>query len=332
MMKNNIEKKNNRILILDQNNLFFRSYVSVPSININGSPIGGLYGCIKTLQKILNEIKPDIIFVCWDGINGSVKKRKINSEYKKGRKPIHLNRINNILTNSEEIENKFWQIARLTEYYEYLPVIQIILDNTEADDVIAYITKCEKYQNDQKIIVSSDKDFIQLLDNKTILYRISQKEFLTTKIVLEKFQIHPNNFTLARSLCRNADKSDNIIGIKGVGLNSVVKYLPQLQDKKSYIISELYNFCKKNYNEAKFYKKIYDNIEVVKQNYKIMQLDIAQISIQNVLIINNIINNHINKFSKTGLLRLMIKDGFEDLNWDDLFYNCRNIMENIKIC
>ena len=69
-----------------------------------------------------------------------------------------------------------------------------MFDSTEADDVIAYVAQHKQLEEYEKIILSSDKDFFQLLDDKTVLYRPIQKEVLNKKSIIEKFEIHPTNF------------------------------------------------------------------------------------------------------------------------------------------
>jgi 5'-3' exonuclease len=128
-----------RVVIIDQLNLFFRSYIVNPSLSTNGFPIGGLKGTIASLQKICREIKPDEIIFCWDGPGGSVKRKKILKDYKAGRAPIRLNREVRNLSPEEEQENKIWQQTRLVEYFNSMPVVQLMYAGTEADDVISYV-------------------------------------------------------------------------------------------------------------------------------------------------------------------------------------------------
>ena len=66
------------------------------------------------------------------------------------------------------------------KYYQIMPIHQIMIEDVEADDVIAHVCHMESLANDMKIIVSADKDFFQLLDNNTILYRPIQKEVFFT--------------------------------------------------------------------------------------------------------------------------------------------------------
>ena len=150
-------------LIFDQLNLFFRNYIVNPSLSVNGSPIGALKGCFQSIQKIAREAKPDLIIVCWDGEGGSKKRKLIKKDYKAGRKPIRLNRNVRNMSDQEEVENKVWQQTRLIEYYNQVPIIQFMFKGTEADDIIAYLSQMKELEGAEKLIISSDKDFYQLL-------------------------------------------------------------------------------------------------------------------------------------------------------------------------
>ena len=149
-----------RLLIIDGQNMFIRNYVMSPQLDINGNPIGGLTGFMRSLQKEVRRAKPDRVVVCWEGPGGSQKRREKNKNYKLGRKAPKLNREYEFATPEEERENKYDQLLRLTEYLENLPILQMSLENVEADDIIAVL--CKKYQSENIVIVSADKDFIQL--------------------------------------------------------------------------------------------------------------------------------------------------------------------------
>ena len=95
-----------RILIIDALNIYLRAYISNPSIALNGEPIGGAFGFLKSLQKYCREMKPDHIIVCWDGPDGSRKRKTMHKGYKDGRKPIRLNRNVRIMSEEEEFRNR----------------------------------------------------------------------------------------------------------------------------------------------------------------------------------------------------------------------------------
>jgi 5'-3' exonuclease len=117
------------------------------------------------MQKLCNTINPDLIYVCWDGEGGSKKRKLMNSNYKEGRNPLRLNRDVRNLTENEEIANRIWQQTRVAEYFNQMPVIQLLYPGIEADDLISYVVNHQHYKRWQKVIVSSDKDFIQLIDD-----------------------------------------------------------------------------------------------------------------------------------------------------------------------
>ena len=314
-----------RVLIVDQLNLFFRNYIVNPSISTDGAPIGGLRGCIQSLQKVIRESKPDMVVICWDGAGGSKKRKLIKKDYKAGRKPIRLNRAIRNMSDDEETDNKFWQQSRLVDYYNQIPVIQFMFDATEADDFIAYVSKHKLLEDYDKIILSSDKDFFQLLDDKTVLYRPVQKEILNKNNIVDKFSIHPTNFAMARAMA--GDKSDNIEGIPGVGLKTISRRFPFLKEGKTKTFSDIITHCKKELEggEIKAYRNILESEEMLKRNYQMMQLYAPLLSIDEKNLVNATLQDPDQTFNKTELIKMMIKDGFGEINFVDLFRHFNKI-------
>jgi DNA polymerase-1 len=314
-----------RILIIDQLNLFFRNYIVNPSLSINGMPIGGLKGCFQSIQKIVRESKPDLIVVCWDGEGGSTKRKLLKKDYKAGRKPIRLNRDIRNMSEQQEVENKFWQQVRLVEYYNQTPIMQFMFKGTEADDVIAYISQMKELQSAEKLIVSSDKDFFQLLSSKTIQYRPVQKEILNQNSIIEKFEIHPNNFAMARAMV--GDKSDNIDGIPGLGLKTIAKRFPFLKEGKSATFDDLLEHCREKLEDSntKAYQKIVDNEDLLRRNYHMMQLYTPTLGIEAKKVIRRVFKEPDTSFNKTELIKMMMKDGFGEINFIELFQHFNKI-------
>ena len=314
-----------RVLIVDQLNLFFRNYIVNPSISTDGAPIGGLRGCIQSLQKVIRESRPDMVVICWDGAGGSKKRKLIKKDYKAGRKPIRLNRAIRNMSDDEETDNKFWQQSRLVDYYNQIPVIQFMFDATEADDIIAYVSKHKLLEDYDKIILSSDKDFFQLLDDKTVLYRPVQKEILNKNNIVDKFSIHPTNFAMARAIA--GDKSDNIEGIPGVGLKTISRRFPFLKEGKTKTFSDVITHCKKELEngEIKAYRNILESEDVLKRNYQMMQLYAPLLSIDEKNLVNATLQDPDQTFNKTELIKMMIKDGFGEINFVDLFRHFNKI-------
>lgn len=323
-------KPKKRVLIIDQLNLFFRNYIVNPSLSSDGAPIGGLRGCIQSMQKVVRESKPDMIVVCWDGEGGSRKRKQLKKDYKSGRKPIRLNRAVRNMTEQQEMDNKLWQQARLVDYYNQIPVIQFMFKSTEADDIIAYVAQHASLREYEKIILSSDKDFFQLLDDKTVLYRPIQKEVLNQKTIVERFDIHPNNFALARAMA--GDKSDNIEGLGGVGLKTISKRFPFLREAKSATLKDVVDFSEQQVEEKplKAYKAVLEKRDTLERNYKMMQLYAPLLTIDAKKLINETLKDPDNSFNKTELIKMMIKDGFGEINFSELFQHLNKISIDSK--
>lgn len=308
-----------RLLIIDQLNLFFRSYIINPSVSLNGYPIGGLVGVVKSLQKICRETKPDKIVICWDGLGGSKKRKLMKKDYKAGRKPLRLNRDIRNLSESEEKSNKVWQLQRTMEYYNSMPLIQFMFDGIEADDIIGYVVGLKEYQDWEKIIVSSDKDFFQLLgDEKTLLYRPIQKEILNKNRIIEKFGIHPNNFAIARAMV--GDKSDNLGGVGNMGLKTAAKRFPFLIDEESKTITEVVQYCEQALEQKKLkaYENVVRNKNIFERNYQMMQLYTPSLSIDSKKHVRKTMSEATLEFNKTAIIKMMSIDGFEDIEWSEL--------------
>ena len=88
----------------------------------------------------MREAKPDQIIICWDGAGGSQKRRQTVKEYKKGRKPLRKNYKVEGMSEQSEKENMIWQQRILMEMLNEMPIIQLMLDRVEADDIISMIS------------------------------------------------------------------------------------------------------------------------------------------------------------------------------------------------
>jgi DNA polymerase-1 len=320
-----------RLMIIDSLNLFIRNYVVDPSMSTHGQPLGGLKGYFKSLQKLIRDVKPDGIVVVWDGQGGSRKKKAIIKDYKDGRKPIRLNRDVKNLTEDQEIQNKVWQQLRVIEYLNCMPIIQFLEKEVEADDLISVVARHEKFKDWDKVIVSSDKDFIQLCDNTTVLYRPIQNEVLTTKKILEQFGIHPNNFAIARAMA--GDPSDNIDGVKGLGLTTISKRMPFLAEEKEHITEDVLNFCKQQITEGsklKMFQSVLDAAEQVHINFSVMQLKSPNMSYQVLKKVDYSLDNYSPEFNLTEVRKMMIEDGFGEVKFDELYAALKKIIAEHK--
>lgn len=321
-----------RLLIIDGLHNFYRAWIKNPSVTPNGTPIGGVVGTLRILQSLFDKIKPTKVVFVWDGGDGSVRRRQIDSNYKNGRKPSRLNRQFN-LTEAEEQNGKNYQQLRLIEYLNNLPIIQLLEDGTEADDVISYISQLAEFEDYQKIIVSSDKDFYQLCNNNTVIYRPIKDVFVNTKKLIEEYGIHPTNFALARAIC--GDKSDNLPGIKGAGLKTIGKRFDFLSEDKYYNLTHVFDYAKlrsveEETKHLKIYHEILENEDIIDKNYRLMQLYVPTISVQSKMSIKHILNNAELNFAKFSVQKLMIEDGFVGNDWSGLFTYCNKLCADLN--
>jgi 5'-3' exonuclease len=307
-----------KILLVDGTNMFIRCYSAVASLDMHGNSNGGIVGSLSSLNFIINQCHPDKVVFVWDGIGGSKKRRAILNSYKNNRKPTRLNRnYEHELTDVEK--NKEFQRLRLEEYLKDLPIVKISIDDIEADDVIAYLVKVYKDDN-EVMIASSDKDFYQLLEKNVKIFNSATKSFVIESDVLAKFNIAPKNFALARALI--GDKSDNVSGIGGVGFKTVVKLFSFISENKEYDLDFLFNFAMSN--DDKKYVKILQNEQVIRTNFKVMNLKDTLISYHSVNKINECINAK-NSFGVTSFRLKLLEDGIT--NFSDNFFKTFRLLD-----
>lgn len=282
-----------KILLIDAANMFFRAYTASPALSSNGHHVGGILGFFYSLQKSIKDIKPHNVFIIWDGQGGSKKRREIRKDYKDGRKPpkpLRLNRVHDIQGDaSDEKKSLYYQQHRVIEILNHLPFIQLCESGIEADDLISFLVS--KYSCDEylKIIISNDRDFIQLTDECTILYRPAKQEYITYKTHLESEGIHPKNMALSRAI--EGDNSDNLSGVKGVGRKTIAKNFPMFASPEQVSIDDLKKICESK-EDCKPAKAILENIETVEMNYKIMQLYMPLITVDAKMKVESIIDDY----------------------------------------
>lgn len=317
---------NNRpYLIFDGQNAFIRSYSAYPQLSSNGQQMGGCIGFLKTMQRLCREFQPSQVYIAWEG-GGSQRRRKIYSEYKKNRKPEKLNRFyEDDIPDSEE--NRQHQLITLIGMLKHLPVCQIYVPNCEGDDVIAYLSR-GPFRNKDKIIVSSDKDMYQLLDENTKIYSLHKKTFVTESDLFEEFRITSENFALAKCLC--GDVSDNIPGIKGIGFKSVVKKFPILCNKESIILEDLIKYAASHSSDGVIYKRVVENVDFLKRNWQLVHLDGSMLSADQSNRVNHVLNTFKPSLDKISLIKSMISEGISDFDAEGFFYDLLCI-EDLKV-
>lgn len=187
------------LLIVDAYNLLFRAYYALPQLNYNGLPVGAAYGFINILLKYIANT-PEYLIIASD-TGHSTFREKIFPEYKINRPPVPGD-----LTP---------QFALLREMMKAFNFNFIECRSFEADDIIATITKKFKSPDLKIIILSSDKDLMQLVEENIFILDPLKDKLFAPKDVEEKFGVRPEQMIDFLSLV--GDPSDNIPGVKGIG-------------------------------------------------------------------------------------------------------------------
>lgn len=281
----------------------------------HGYQVGGIVGFLKTLHKVINDTHPKAIYVAWES-GGSSRRRSLFSEYKANRKPEKLNRFyEDDIPDTEE--NKSQQIRTLAKLLKLLPVCQVYVPNCEGDDVIAFLAK-RKFAAAKKLIVSSDKDFYQLLDDSIEIYNLHKKIIIKKEDVIKEYKITPQNFALAKAFC--GDVSDNIPGIDGVGFKTLVKRIPLFGSERDILIDEVIDYCTVNQKKSGVYSKVLESIDLIKRNWQLVYLDSTMISASQISKIEFIVDNYKPSANKVEFMKLLIEEGITTFDVESLFY------------
>ena len=297
---------NDSVLLIDGLNTFIRVFSAIPTTNEDGVHIGGIVGFLRSIGYTINMVRPTRTIIVFDGKGGSNRRRKIFPQYKMGRKMSHrLNRTHDFLTREEEKKMMVFQLNRIVQYLECLPLTIINMDNIEADDVIGYCAK-HIFKDSKSTIMSTDKDFLQLVDENIKVYSPTKKKMYDEEKVVEEYGISSHNFLLYRML--DGDVSDSIPGVKGVGLKSLIKHFPFLETSHKHTIEDILKSASTQKATYKLCEDISNSQDKLLLNKKLMDLDDVNISGSSKLKIQNITSNPIQRIIKHKFQKMFLED------------------------
>ena len=210
------------VLLVDGDNLLTIGFYGVKNAFHNGEHIGGIYHFLNTLKRTFETYNLDKIVVFWDGLEGSQCRKKIYAPYKENRKSR--------LRSEEEVNSYTYQRDRIKQYLEELFVRQGEYEYCETDDNIAYYT--QNSPNERKIVYSSDGDLTQLVSGNTQIFNPSHQKLYKQNdtIVYNHEEILIENVRLVKMMC--GDSSDNIAGIRGMGIKRFLSIFPELRTQQ----------------------------------------------------------------------------------------------------
>jgi 5'-3' exonuclease len=320
----NIDKtQNSRVLIIDGLNTFIRCWSSIPTMNDNGDHVGGATGALKSIGFAIRKVQPTRVVVVFDGKGGSASRKKKFSGYKAQRDSNKL-RVNRqyagMMNDEDEKESMKRQYQWLMELLHGLPVTTMIYDGVEADDIMAYIPTQILKEGEQAVLMSTDKDFLQLVDDDTIVWSPTKKKIYNKKVVKEEFGIESKNLLLYRVL--DGDKSDNIPGVYGCGIKTVLKRFPELTGDEKLSVDDLLTLSENKKEETKGKIKLYNDILEAKRqillNRELMQLDDVDISGIIKMQCLDRFNEPVKPLNKMDFMKILLKykvvNNFGDIN------------------
>ncbi len=207
-LKDNLKSEKN-LLLLDGYGFLFRAYHSLPPFtNPVGVPVGAVHGFVNMLLKLLADHSSDYFAVIFDSGKETFR-NKIYSEYKANRPEA-----------PEDLIPQFSLVRKAVEAFNIRAIDKV---GFEADDLIATYARLGKEQGFKVTIISSDKDLIQLMNDKVSLFDPMKQNYITAEMVREKYGILPEK--MLDLLSMTGDSSDNIPGIAGIGVKTAAQLL-----------------------------------------------------------------------------------------------------------
>lgn len=251
-----------KLILIDGNSLLHRAYHAFPPLTTpKGELINAVYGFSSMLLTILEKLGPTHVAVSWD-LKGPTFRKIEYKEYKANRGPMD--------------EDLATQIERTKEVVSVLNIPQFGIDGFEGDDVIGTLarqaTDEEKEKDTQVVIVTADRDALQLIKEKQIVVylpiqnRASQSVVFDEDKVMEVYGIKPRQLIDLKSLM--GDSSDNIPGVKGIGKVTASKLIQEFGS-----LDGVY----KNIDNDKISKKVKEMLlsdrEMADQSFKLAEIN-----------------------------------------------------------
>jgi 5'-3' exonuclease len=324
---NKIEQKpdrklNDHVLIVDSMNTFIRSFAMLQSMNPQGHHTGGLVGFLRSLGFLNRTIDPTRIICVFDGQASSSSRKSIDPEYKANR---NIKRITNweiFDDKDDEFQSMTMQMGRLVEYLQCLPLTLISIDKIEADDTIAYLAQQFAANNKKVTIVSSDKDFLQIVNENIEVYSPIKKKTYGKKEVQEELGMIPENYLIMKALL--GDNSDNLTGIKGLGPKTLLKEFPAIVTDPLFELNDIHKICTEKLQTKKIFAQILYDWNKVKTNYELMNLLELRLGDYEIVHILDKIKEPIPSLQVVTFLNMLEVDQIEALNknvegWLEIF-------------
>jgi len=206
--------KQNRLILVDGSAYIFRAYYGLPAMNrSDGTPINAVFGFTNMLVKLIEDYGDDKMLVVFDAARENFRNR-IFKDYKANR--------------GETPEDLIPQFDIIRECVDAFNIPQIEIEGFEADDIIATYCELAEKQKVESIIVSSDKDLMQLVTKEVTMLDPMKNKAIGIDQVIEKFGLPPEKVIQIQAL--TGDNVDNIPGVPGIGPKTALQLIEEFGD------------------------------------------------------------------------------------------------------
>ncbi|RJP29749.1 MAG: DNA polymerase I [Candidatus Omnitrophota bacterium] len=245
--------KDKKIYLVDATAFCYRAFYALKDLKTSfGLPTNAIYGFVNMLNKLLSEHKPEYIGVCFDVSRDTFRQKKY-AEYKMQRPPMP--------------DGLAEQMGYIKEIITASGIKLIEKEGFEADDIIATITKRARQAGFCVVIISSDKDMLQLVGEGVVVispHKDGDIVYDQDKVV-ERFGVKPSSIIDIISLM--GDDVDNIPGVKGIGEKTAVS-LVKVFGSADELISRV-----DEVKQEKIRSSIIDNAEIIRLSRELALLD-----------------------------------------------------------
>ena len=195
-----------KLLLIDGHAIIHRAYHSIPDFDFNGQPVNALYGFYSMLISALTQLNPRYLIVCLDSPGPTFRQSEFVG-YRAKRKPADHSLVS--------------QLPLLASSLADANITTFSFGGYEADDLIATVSRRAQNKKfvSQTIIITGDKDLLQLVDTKTSLLMplrgLSETKLFQPQDVFDKLGVYPHQVVDLKALM--GDMSDNYPGVAGIG-------------------------------------------------------------------------------------------------------------------
>jgi DNA polymerase-1 len=292
-----------KVLLVDAMNTFLRSFAIINHMNPKGAHIGGLTGFLKSMGYGIKQTQPTRVIIVFEGEGSTNNKKNLFPDYKGNRKLKRITNFDGFLNQEDESASIETQLLRLVEYLQCLPIDLVAIDRAEADDTIGYLATRFQDKNDV-VIMSSDQDFLQLVNNKITVYSPTKKKIYTPEKIKEEYGVTPQNYLQMKILL--GDSSDNVPGVPKLGPKKLIKSFPELQEDATVTLKDVLE--KSQNSKGTMYEAVNMFSHQLKINEKLMDLHNPNLSEMMKMEIEDVVVQPKNTMDKTKFLTMYQQD------------------------